>query len=145
MKSVKTNVEITLTDLIQKENQAIGDCQILALKVAKTGGKKLYNLLLEKQAYVRQLKLLRLKTNQELGNNERIAELDLLKRQKETLLNIIKQEKRGFSRFLDKYLRKQVFTKESLEEKLIDVENKMNSISQQMTEFNNTTKVTIQI
>lgn len=140
-------VQITLTDLLNKEKTAEADAKILKRKFEKTGNKQLFTSLLEKEQQLEQFKLLRLKTNQELGNNKRIAELSILTKKKEALSCSLKDSQKG--NFIDsiknKLFKTKVFTTQELNNLLKDIESKISEIKSQLTEFNNTTKVVIEI
>lgn len=141
----KQKVEITLAELFIKEKQLEGDIIILARRFAKTGNKALYTLLSTKEAKFEELKVLRLKTNEESGANKLISEHSILMRKKETLVKTIRNNKKNsFVNFIkESILRKKIFTEEDIIGLLAKIESDINKVSQKLTELNNTTKISI--
>lgn len=143
----KHKVEITLAELFIKEKQLEEDAALLARKFAKTGTKASYNLLTSKEARFQELKVLRLKTNEESGANKLISEHSILMRKKETLVKTIRNNKKNsFVNFIkESILRKKIFTEEEIIGLLAKIEADINKVSQKLTELNNTTKITINL
>lgn len=151
MKTVQKT--ITVAELIQKEKQIETDSKILASKLAKTRNKQLYIQLLSKQDELQRLKLLRLKVNQEQNNNERIVKLSILERQEENLRNLLKERSKELSLLNNKFINnikskiKQLvlLEEEDIYKKIESITSEKKQLKKELTDFNNNTKITINI
>lgn len=151
MKTVQKT--ITVAELIIKEKKIENDSKILASKLAKTRNKQLYIQLLSKQDELQHLKLLRLKVNQEQNNNERIVKLSILERQEENLRNLLKERSKEVSLLNNKFINNikskikhlVLLEEEDIYKKIESITSEKEQLKKELTDFNNNTKITINI
>lgn len=144
---------ITVAELIIKEKKIENDSKILASKLAKTRNKQLYIQLLSKQDELQHLKLLRLKVNQEQNNNERIVKLSILERQEENLRNLLKERSKEVSLLNNKFINNikskikhlVLLEEEDIYKKIESITSEKEQLKKELTDFNNNTKITINI
>jgi len=148
MKKTQLELELSLTEIIRKERETTSDLKILGDKIKKDGSKVLYEELERKESNLELLKLTRLKVNQESGNNERIAKLDIIKKKKEVLEKLIAADKKkNIFEYVASLVsgKKKFFTKEEVDAKLAAIYEEIKILEDKLFEFNNVTKVKLQL